>query len=108
MPDTLALIRLHVIAGRVRVSEHGMRELSDDEIDLSGVIDSLDQAVIVEDYPDYSKGPCVLCLHTNSLGQPVHVLWGIASGTSDIATIVTAYRPAPERWMGDFMTRRPK
>ena len=108
MPDTLDMIRRNVIAGRVRVSQHGMQELSDDEIDLSEVIDGLDKAVIVEDYPNYAKGPCVLCLHTNSSGQPVHVLWGIASGTSDVATIVTAYRPAPERWMGDFMTRRPK
>jgi Domain of unknown function (DUF4258) len=108
MSNTLDMIRQHISAGRVRVSQHGMQELADDEIDLVEVIDGLGNAVIVEDYPTYAKGPCVLCLHTDSRGEPVHVLWGIANGTSDVATIVTAYRPAPERWTGDFKTRRPK
>jgi hypothetical protein len=49
MPDTLGTIRQHVIAGRLRVSQHGLQELSDDEIDLSEVIDGLERAVIVED-----------------------------------------------------------
>jgi hypothetical protein len=108
MSDTLDTIRQHISAGRVRVSQHGMQELSDDQIDLAGIIEAMDNAVIVEDYPNYAKGPCVLCLHTDSRGDPVHVLWGIANGTSNVATIVTAYRPAPERWLGDFKTRRPK
>jgi hypothetical protein len=108
MSKTLDMVRHHVLVGRVRVSLHGMQELSDDQIELAEMIDGLDTVVIVEDYPNYAKGPCVLCLHNDSRGQPVHVLWGIANGMSDFATIITAYRPSSERWLGDFITRRPK
>jgi predicted RNase H-like HicB family nuclease len=39
-------------------------------------------------------------------GEPIHVLWGLAANTPDVATLITAYRPDPERWMEDWMTRR--
>jgi hypothetical protein len=103
---TLDAVRAHLAAGRVRVSEHGQQELADDEIGLLTIIDGVVEAAVVEDYPNYAKGRCVLCLQRDENGLPIHVLWGLAANTPDIATVITAYRPDPERWMQDWITRR--
>jgi hypothetical protein len=103
---TLDIVRARVEAGKVRVSEHGRQELSDDNIGLLPLIAGLAHAIVVEDYPDYVKGPCVLCLQRDEMGGPIHVLWGFAANANDIATLITAYKPDPGRWMEDWMTRR--
>jgi len=105
---TFEKVKALVSAGKCRVSDHGLKEMRDDGIDLSDVIAGLPQAVVVEDYPNFAKGPCVLCLELDRDGKPLHILWGVALKTSDVATIITAYRPDPARWSADFLTRRPK
>lgn len=108
MSETLDKICLHVKAGRVRASQHGMRELSDDGISLAAVIAGVEKAIVVEDYPDHPRGACVLCLQRDEADQPIHVLWGLAARTPEVATIITGYRPDPNRWLDDFMTRKPR
>jgi hypothetical protein len=85
-----------------------MQELSNDGISLEAVIAGLESAQVVEDYPEHSRGPCVLCLQLEDGGRRVHVLWGLANRNADVATIITAYRPDPARWTSDLMTRRPR
>jgi hypothetical protein len=60
--QTLQLIQELVADGDIRISEHGYDELSADKISVRDVVDGINTAVLVEDYPNYSKGPCVLVL----------------------------------------------
>jgi hypothetical protein len=99
-------IKALVSHSNVRISEHGYEELSADGIFVRDVIARLSEAKVVEEYPDYKKGPCVLVLQRDAVGNPVHAVWGIPKGKSEPAVLVTAYRPDPEIWTEDFMRRK--
>ncbi|MDZ7686956.1 MAG: DUF4258 domain-containing protein [Gammaproteobacteria bacterium] len=62
---------------------------------------------MIEDYPEFGKGPSVLVLAFDREENPIHVVWGIPKAHSTPAVLVTAYRPDPNRWNGDFTRREP-
>ena len=106
MSETLEQVRALVARGDVRVSLHGYEELTTDNIAVRDIINGLATAVLVEDYPDYAKGPCVLVLQRDHANQPLHVVWGIPKGQESPAVVVTAYRPDPAKWDETWQGRR--
>jgi hypothetical protein len=62
MSQTFEQIRQLVARNEVRMSAHGYDELADENILVRAVIAGLQSAVIVEDYPEYHKGPSILVL----------------------------------------------
>ena len=106
MSSTLDGIRRLVQKGEVRVSEHGYDELSADAIFVRDVMAGIADAILVEDYPEYPKGPCVLVLEKDSRSNLIHVVWGIPKGNTGPAVLVTAYRPDSELWEEGFLRRK--
>jgi hypothetical protein len=105
MSDTLLRVIALVTSGEVRISEHGYDELAADGILVRDVVDGIEAAALIEDSPEFAKGPCVLALQRDRDGNPVHVLWGISKGESGPAVLITAYRPDPKRWSADLRRR---
>jgi hypothetical protein len=105
MSETLRRIQTLVLAGDYLISDHGYDELAKDGILPGDALAGIATAVAVEDYPDRVRGPSVLALQHDGDGRPIHVLWGIPAGRRNPAVLVTAYRPDPELWDGDFKKR---
>lgn len=105
MSDFLDQIKELVRVGHVRITEHGYDELEEDAIKALDAIEGVHEMVLIEDYPEYPKGPCVLVLERDRDGRPFHVVWGIPKGYTEPAVLITAYRPDPNRWDATF-TRR--
>ncbi len=81
MSKTLGKVKDLVTSREVLVSDHGYDELANDRIFIQDVLVGVRDAIVVEDYPNYQKGPCVLVLQRDALG-PIHVVWGISKNTS--------------------------
>jgi hypothetical protein len=103
---TFEKIKALVESGEVRISEPGYDELINDDLTAREIIESIEEGILVEDYPSFPKGPAVLLLQTDRYGEPVHVVWGIPKGYDKPAVLVTAYRPDPDRWNAAFMERK--
>lgn len=107
MSQTFEQICKLVAREQVQISAHGYDELANDDLTVREIIAGVSDAVMVEEYPEYHKGPCALVLQKDKLGNPVHVVWGLPKGAQAPAVLVTAYRPDPARWTDGF-TRRVK
>lgn len=106
MGSTLDQIRGLIRQGSVRISEHGYDELAADGILAREAIEGVSSSILVEDYPNYPKGACVLVRETDNDGQPIHVVWGIPKGKTEPAVLITAYRPDPDLWENDSLRRK--
>ena len=73
MSQTLQSIQRLVEQGQVRISVHGYDELVADAILARDAVAGVGDAVEVEEYPEYSKGPAVLVLQHDTDGQPIHI-----------------------------------
>jgi len=106
MSKTFARIKELVARREIKVSDHGYDEIAEDGIFVKDIIAGANNEVVVEDYPEYPKGPCVLVLEKDRDARPIHVVWGIPEGASSPAVVVTAYRPDANMWTHNFTRKR--
>jgi len=106
MSEIFENIRSLIKNGDIFISAHGYDELAQDNIVIKEILYSIDEAIVLEDYPNYDKGPCILVLQYDFNNNPIHIVWGIPKGKITPAVLVTGYRPDPNRWSDDFRRRK--
>jgi hypothetical protein len=73
-------VRALISAGDVWISEHGYDELAEGGLTAREVLGGILDAVVVEEYPDYPTGPCVLFLQKDRSGAPIKDCVGNSKG----------------------------
>ncbi|KPK96376.1 hypothetical protein AMJ80_00325 [bacterium SM23_31] len=106
MSNTIKMVLDLVERREIKISSHGYDELAEDGILVKDIMAGVKDAKVIEDYPNYPKGPCVLVLQKDLQGEPIHVLWGIPKHVAFAAVLITAYRPSPDYWSQDFLRRK--
>ncbi len=53
----------------MRISEHGFDELESDDISVRSAVEGVQAAIVVEDYPEFGKGPSVLVVQSDREGE---------------------------------------
>lgn len=105
MTDLWQKIKALLLKGSYRISDHALDEMLEDGILKEDILREDIDTDVVEEYPEYGKGPCVLVLQRDREGRPLHALWGIPKDADSPAVLITTYRPDPARWTGGFMRR---
>ena len=108
MSELLKFVQMLVPDGNYAITAHAHIELANDSIEQHAALEGVFRARVVEEYPQYHKGPCVLIAQIDDAGQAIHVLWGIPANGETCAYMITAYRPKPEHWTAEFTIRRPR
>ena len=80
MSKTLENVQALIRKLEVRISDHGYDELLSDNLFARDIVEGAIETMIVEDYPEYPKAPCVLVLQNDKEKRPIHVARGIPKG----------------------------
>lgn len=105
MSAVLSRIQTLVEAGEAIFSDHAYDRMFAADISTADILWGAAQATLIEDCPDFHKGPSLLALQPDREARPIHVVWGLRKGTTTPAVVITVYRPDPERWTSDFRSR---
>lgn len=69
----------------ILISERGYDEIAADGLTVREIVEGSVESIVLEEYPDYSKGPCVLIMMKDHAGNPIHAVWGIPHGSTSPA-----------------------
>jgi len=99
----LARIQEAITTGQVKISLHAAEEALTKEISRAEILETLQNAVILEDYPTWWLGPCCLLYGQTKTGRHLHI---ISSYSHLPVTIVTVYEPGQPKWITPTQRRQ--
>ncbi len=89
-------IRRLAATDAVRVTQHALQEMAEDDVVLGDVLAAIRSGEILENYADHRRGPCCLLLGYTHEGRPLHV---VCTTIQPALVLITVYEPQPPKWV---------
>lgn len=89
-------IRAKIAQNLFELSQHAVDQSILRHISIRELRESLENANIIEDYPDDKYGPSCLILGFTRTKRPIHIQCSYPS--RPLLKIITLYEPDPKRW----------
>lgn len=96
-------IRQQLLSGNFELTRHGLKRLVERNIRRAEIIETGNNAVITEDYPNDKYSPSSLIFGLTINNRPLHLQ--VSRMDSKILTIITIYEPDPQKWI-NYSQRR--
>ncbi|MFO0099710.1 MAG: DUF4258 domain-containing protein [Aphanizomenon sp.] len=96
-------IREQLQSGNFEFTRHRLKRLVERNISRSEIMETGDNAIIIEDYPDDKYSPSCLILGLTINNRPLHLQ--VLRRESDMLTIITLYEPEQTEWI-NYSQRR--
>ena len=81
-----------------KVTLHALQEKEADDILLSEIKESFQNAEVIENYPEDKPFPSCLVLGFDFKNEPIHSVWAYDE-ISSMAVLITVYRPDSNKWV---------
>jgi len=99
-------IKNAIQASKVNISDHADEELENDALEDDDLYYSAVHGEVIEDYADDKPFPSCLIYGKDKKNRHIHSVWAY-SDKYEIAILITAYIPDPEKWI-NYKIRKPK
>lgn len=70
----LERIQKQVSESQYRLTRHAVEERVEEGFLLAGILEALQTATLIENYPEHRRGPCCLLSGTTGAGRPIHIV----------------------------------
>ena len=97
-------IRIQAREENIKLTLHANEEMVEGGISLGEVLEVLESADLLEDYPEHQRGACCLVGGKTRAGRPLHV---VCTSDRPILIAITVYEPKPPKWLSTTQ-RRPR
>ncbi|OGR08050.1 MAG: hypothetical protein A2511_17655 [Deltaproteobacteria bacterium RIFOXYD12_FULL_50_9] len=88
-------IREQAQARLVKFTLHAHQEMRNDEVTIPELLSMLADCHVLENYPEYDRGPCCLVGGTGHNGRNLHV---VCTTKLPELVIITVYEPTKPYW----------
>ena len=106
MQMAIEKIKNAIQASKVNISDHADEELENDALEDDDLYYSAVHGEVIEDYADDKPFPSCLIYGKDKKNRHIHSVWAY-SDKHEIAILITAYIPDPEKWI-NYKIRKPK
>jgi len=100
----LGRIKLLAATGSFRVTQHAQQEMVEEEFGVEEVLEAIQGAEILEDYPQHRRGACCLLSGSTDQGRPLHV---VCTSAQPLLMLITVYEPRSPKWITPHERSRP-
>ena len=70
--------------------------MAEEDITLDQVLQAVDNAQILENYPEHQRGACCLLSGVTGAQRPVHI---VCTTAQPVLIIITVYEPKLSKWV---------